>query len=70
MDHLLESAVEGAEKRPLDPLAIKHEYGDDVRNVDLVACRHFAGGASRRRYCEAAQKVNWAGEILAARFRK
>ena len=55
MDHLLESAVEGAEKRPLDSLAIKHQYGDDVRNVDLVACRYFAGGASRRNYCKAAQ---------------
>ena len=57
MDYLLEQAVEGAEKRSLDPLAIKHEYGNDVRNVYLVAYRYFAGGASRRHYCEAAQKV-------------
>ena len=25
MDHPLESTVEGAEERPLDPLAIKHD---------------------------------------------
>jgi len=49
--------VEGSEKRPPDPLAIKHEYGDDVRNADLVACWPSFDRSADCRNREAPQKV-------------